>query len=106
MATWKNVERQIAKRLGGERVPVTGRQRGSAPDIEHDWLSHRKTLPAWLADAMSQAVASQRGEQLPMVVLHEKQMNYDDSYCVIRLRDFIEWFGGESPDKQITESSG
>lgn len=97
MTTWKNVERQIAARLGGERVPVTGRQRGSAPDIAHSWLSlevkHRKSLPAWLADAMTQAQASQRGGQLPMVVLHEKQQNYDESYCVVRLKDFVDWFG-------------
>jgi hypothetical protein len=97
MSTWKNVERKIADILGGERVPVSGRQRGSAPDIEHEWLSlevkHRKTLPAWLHDAMDQAVKSDKGNQLPMVVLHEKQMEYGNSYAVIRLNDFVEYFG-------------
>ncbi len=97
MTTWKNVERQVAKILGGERVPVSGRQRGSAPDIEHAWLSlevkHRKTLPAWLHDAMDQAVKSDKGGQLPMVILHEKRMQYGQSYAVIKLGDFVEWFG-------------
>lgn len=97
MSTWKNTERQIASILGGERVPVTGRQRGSAPDIAHDWLSlevkHRKSLPEWLHDAMRQAVASDRGNQLPMVVLHQKQQLYGDSYAVVRLKDFVDWFG-------------
>lgn len=96
MSTWKTVERKIAALLGGERVPVTGRQRGSAPDIKHDWLSpevkHRKELPFWLHDAMAQAEASKDGEQLPIVVLHEKQMEYGQSFVVIRLRDFVDYF--------------
>lgn len=33
-STWKNVEMNIARYLGGARVPVTGRTRGSAPDID------------------------------------------------------------------------
>jgi len=36
---WKAEEREVAARLGGERVPVTGRGRGHAPDIQHNWLS-------------------------------------------------------------------
>ncbi len=97
MTTWKAAERAIAARLGGRRVPVSGRQRGDAPDVEHEWLSieikHRKTLPAWLADAMDQAEKSAKGEQLPVAILHEKQQDYDDSYVVIRLSEFVRWFG-------------
>ena len=33
--TWKQEERNWATRLGGVRVPVTGRQTGSAPDVQH-----------------------------------------------------------------------
>lgn len=100
MTTWKAVERAVAVRLGGQRVPITGRQRGSAPDIMHDWLGievkHRKTLPAWLHDAMAQAVAcSDGGDKLPIVVLHESGQRHDDDYVVVRLKDFQEWFGGE-----------
>ncbi|GIV61536.1 MAG: hypothetical protein KatS3mg044_0402 [Rhodothermaceae bacterium] len=54
--TWKAVERKVAERLGGRRVPVTGRSRGDAPDVAHAWLSieikHRARLPAWIEDAM------------------------------------------------------
>ena len=96
MSTWKAVERAIAKRLGGVRVPITGRIRGSAPDIEHEWLSlevkHRKKLPSWLHDAMEQATLSKRGEQLPTVVLHECGKNHDDDFVIMRLQDFTEWF--------------
>lgn len=118
---WKAVERRIAKYLGGERVPITGRQRGSAPDIKHEWLSievkQRESLPAWVHDAMDQAVSSKRksiykpGEvviykteeerreiekamrsQLPVVILHETGKRIEDDYVVIRLQDFRDWF--------------
>ncbi len=46
---WKRFERRVAAIVDGERVPVSGRQRGYAPDIEHNWLSieckYRKSLP-------------------------------------------------------------
>ncbi len=93
MTTWKAVERAIAEILGGERVPITGRQRGSAPDVAHPWLGievkHRKSLPAWLHDAMAQAEAcSDGGEKLPVVVLHEKGRRHDNDFVVVKLRDF------------------
>ncbi len=54
--TWKHTERTLAARLGGQRVPVSGRARGDAPDIAHPRLSlevkHRKSLPAWLREAI------------------------------------------------------
>lgn len=97
MTAWKNTERRLAALLGGKRVPVTGRQRGSAPDIEHEWLSlevkHRRILPAWLHDAMDQAKASRLDGQLPAVILHEKNMDHAKSMVLIRLDDFLEWFG-------------
>lgn len=98
MTTWKSVERAIAAYLGGQRVPITGRIRGSAPDVAHDWLSievkHRRELPAWLYDAMMQAMAAKRGEQLPVVILHERGRRHDDDLVMIRLKDFRDWFGG------------
>ena len=47
--SWKATGRAVAARPGGERVPVTGRQRGDVPDVAHGWLSievkHRQTPP-------------------------------------------------------------
>ena len=95
---WKATERAIAKILGGERVPITGRQRGSAPDIEHEWLSlevkHRKhAVPQWVLTAMEQAEASNKTDKLPMAVIHRQGDRYLDALCVVRLKDFIERFG-------------
>ncbi len=97
MSTWKTVERKIAAILGGTRVPVTGRQRGSAPDIEHSHLSlevkHRKALPGWIMEAMAQAQASKRNGQLPVVILHGERQRYAESMVLVRLDDFVEWYG-------------
>jgi hypothetical protein len=59
---WKRTERKIAAQLGGRRVPVTGRARGDAPDVAHDWLAievkHKARLPDWLHDAMARGLSA------------------------------------------------
>lgn len=88
---WKAFERRAAKFVGGERVPITGRQRGSAPDIEHSWLSieckYRKSVPEWIKDAMRQAVASARPRQMPVVILGEKGADIKDALFIFRAED-------------------
>ena len=102
-SVWKSVERELARLLGGERVPVTGRARGNAPDIRHPYLAievkHRKMLPEWLHDAMRQAVASVRGLQLPIVILHQSRSRHDDDFVVIRMSDFRAWMVSERKEK-------
>ena len=99
MTTWKQAEREVAARLGGRRVPVTGRGRGDAPDVAHDTLSievkHRAALPAWLRGAMAQAQAAGRDGKVPVAVLHERGRPYDDALCVLRLADLARLLAGE-----------
>lgn len=94
--TWKQIERKVAALLGGVRVPVSGRQRGDSPDVLHPTFSievkHREHLPAWLFDAMQQAEASKRNEQIPLVVLHQKGVPVPSSFAVVRLVDLIELY--------------
>jgi hypothetical protein len=89
---WKQAERRIAKLLGGRRIPITGRQRGDVPDIEHDALSievkSRKSLPAWLLGALNQAQAASKNGKVPVVVLHQDRAPYAESLVVLRLEDF------------------
>lgn len=91
--TWKAVERKFADYFGGVRVPVTGRQRGSAPDIQHEKFSfevkHRKSLPAWLFDAMNQAEESRTDGQMALVVLHQKGQTCGESLTVMRASDIL-----------------
>lgn len=104
--SWKRAEREVARLLTRtcpacghvtqpRRVPVTGRNRGDAPDVTDPDLSievkHRKSLPDWLHDAMEQAEAAVTSEgQLPVVVLHEARQPYGRSFVVVRLESITE----------------
>jgi hypothetical protein len=77
------------------------------PDVAHDWLSievkHRHELPAWLYDAMLQAMlAAHNTNNLPIVVLHESGRRHDDDLVVVRLKDFVEWFGTVDVPEEVT----
>jgi hypothetical protein len=98
---WKRVERTIARRLNGRRQGATGR---TGADVVNDWLvaevKHRRRLPQWLKDALTQA-KSGAGERLAIVVLHEAGQRHSDDLVVLRLGDFQDWFGsveGEGSD--------
>ena len=88
MTTWKHCERTIASILGGVRTGCNGESRR---DVEHPkWsieVKHRKKLPDWIHDAMGQAVLEAE-HRVPIVVLHEKQMKYEDSYVILKIKDF------------------
>lgn len=96
-APWKVAERRIAEVIGGRRVPVSGRARGDVPDIHHAWLcpevKSRRTLPAWLIEALAQARAAAGPHQLPVAVLHETGHRYGHALVVVRLDDWLDWFG-------------
>lgn len=105
---WKSVERQIAEHLGGRRVPVSGRTRGWAPDIDHEWLAievkSRKAMLQILATMMDQAKkaaiwAQRRGKvQLPIGVYHVTGTHIDNAYVFMRLGDFCQYFLNERPE--------
>ena len=92
---WKAIEIAIANIIGGERIPVTGRIFGSAPDIECSWLSpevkHGKHIPALFVKALSQAVASATGKRvgrIPIVFMHAEGAKIGDTIVMFRLSDF------------------
>ena len=89
---WKRAERRIAEYIGGERVPITGRQRGDAPDIKHPFMcvevKYRASLPKSLHDAMDQAEAAVVGRQMPCVILIEKGQQVKDAFLVMRLEQW------------------
>jgi hypothetical protein len=68
---WKRHERLIARALGGERLPNTGRR---APDaLAGPWaieVKTRRSLPRWLLAAIAQAEEGARASgRLPLLVL-------------------------------------
>ena len=94
---WKNWERKVAKYIGGERVPITGRARGDVPDIKHNWLSPEvkytaSGMPQKWYQAREQSEASARDNQLPVQIYTEKGMTVGDAFIVMRLSDFRDRF--------------
>jgi hypothetical protein len=70
-ASWKRQERRVARALGGERQPNTGRR--GADVLTARWaieVKVRRELPHWLLKALAQAEeAAQETGRLPLVVL-------------------------------------
>lgn len=100
---------QILTDLGlgpSERVPVTGRTRGNAPDIKNPRFAieqkHRKKLPVLVTGAFDQAIKSVRGDQIPIVILHEHGDPYLDSLVVVQLKDLPSLFPPESTESTPT----
>ena len=95
-APWKRIEREVAKRLRGERVPVSGRPGPDVVSVCGGFIlaevKHRRQLPKWLTSALHQAESCLDGDdQLAIAVLHEKYMPVDDCLVVLRLDDFVRW---------------
>ena len=92
MTAWKDNERMIAKYIGGERVPVSGRARGDQPDIKHPWMSIevklRMRIPSWIKNGIDQAEKSKVGHQMPVLIIREKGQRVDDALICVRLKDF------------------
>lgn len=87
-ASWKAVERWVARQLGGKRGGPLNKA-----DVLHDtWapeVKHRKRFPKWLMGAMEQAV-EHSDEQTPVVILFEKYKNRDEALVIMQWRDWIE----------------
>jgi hypothetical protein len=100
---WKEAERQIARRVGGVRISnhALGLR---TPDVESSWLSlevkHRTRLPVLITDTMAQARRNATPGKLVAAVLHEEGQRYDDAVIMIRLGDWVEWFGGLTPAEE------
>jgi hypothetical protein len=97
--TWKASERRMATALGTVRVPVTGRQRGAAPDIAHEVyaIEHKygqRLLSARLHEAIEQALASamEQGGRIPLVTMEEHKPGRlrNECFVLMRLEDFLE----------------
>ena len=96
--TWKDVERAIAKRLGGERISNKGlglhdvKTGAATTDVEAGLFSvevkHRKALPKWILDALQQTSDNAKDGRIPIVLLHQARMHHDKDTIMLRLQDF------------------
>lgn len=104
--TWKSFESFIGRFLTAlhgrakpsRRVPVTGRTRGDAPDVDDPVFAieakHGRQIPKLLLTAMAQADAAaafylkrDEGERIPMVVMHPHGGRNEESLVIFRIKD-------------------
>ena len=117
---WKAVERRIAKLFGTERI---GAKNGNCqPDFINDWLVGEvvcHAVPKWIRAEHRQAIdrvekyrtqASTEGDKqfvdrLPILVIHEKGEDASTDLVVLRLTDFVDWFGSIRPGERKDDGS-
>ena len=96
MTAWKHAERQLARLIGGQRLPNNG---SGQPDVivsgaVDTWaveVKHRETLSAWLTDAVDQSDRNAGSDRIPAVVLvHTSQGRKARRLLVVDLARLIE----------------
>jgi hypothetical protein len=100
VTNYKHHERKTAGLLGGKRnIDSKG---AAAADVVHPAFAveckTRKDVPQWLLAAMQQARRVAMAGQLPIVVLHPHGGLYADDLVIVRLSDFVDWFGANGGD--------
>lgn len=101
----KTVERERRRLLGLERDVHLGE---AGADGRGEWLivevKCRKMLPRWILDGYMQALsralilAQENPEDPPRLaieIVHQKGDHWKHDLVVMRLGDFVDWFGNE-----------
>lgn len=96
---WKRHERRTAAALGGRRLGPTG---AANPDVDAGWIQaeckHRAHLPSWIGQALKKIRDQAGPNRLGVVVAHEQGGR--DSWVILSLRDFQDWFGSPARDEE------
>ena len=94
--TWKRRERDVAKAVGGRRVPVTGIDRHGA-DVDHPMFAfqvkHGRGRPSYLREWLDGICFNARPGQVGIVVWAMNGERLMDSVVLMRMKDFTELHG-------------
>lgn len=90
--SWKRSEREISKRLGGKRIPVTGIDRHGADVVTpllHVQVKTGRNRPSYLADWLDGICAdAQPHGKAGVVIWQATRERIAESVVVMRLSDF------------------
>lgn len=108
---WKSIERDWAEALGGRRVPVTGRQRGDVPDVEHPLFSveikgGQRLVSSRVQLGLEQAKAAASGNgKLPLVGLDQSRLGPKGNLklVVMERADFLKLLAALHIDKEMVK---
>jgi len=76
---------------------IIDQSKGSC-DLISDWLAieaFQRDIPGYLKDEMIQAERMADHKHLPITVWREKYQPDTDALVIMRLSDFVDWFGDE-----------
>ena len=86
---WKQFERRIAKRLGGRRVGILGKE-----DIEHPVFSVEtkvlKELPKFMTKVYGQAKRNSPKGKIPFACIKENGRHDENALVILSFGDFQE----------------
>ena len=90
---WKAAERKIAERIGGQRIPLLGRE---GTDLSHPVffieVKSRKSIAPYLwTNFLSQILEAARlhkTDKVPAIAIHRPGMDYDDTLICFRAGDY------------------
>ena len=89
------MEREIAKRLGGRRIPLLGRE-GSDLDVPYllvEVKSQGRIAPYLWNDYFAQILEGKQvagDDRVPAIAIHRPGMKYDDALVCVRAGDWEE----------------
>ncbi len=87
----KELEREIARLLGGKRIGLLGQE-----DVQHPVWSieckerKRVVIEAWMAQAEKYSTI----DKTPLLVIHKLGKSHNQDIVCMRLYEFILWHGG------------
>ena len=90
--SWKKFERDVAKKMGGERIGPSGTDTN---DVSHDSFAieckYRKSIPKLLTDGLKQA--DKLDLRTPVLFIKEKGKDASRDMVCMWADDFYNWFG-------------
>lgn len=82
----KEVERAVAKKIGGRRVGILGQE-----DISHEKFSIEvKSRKAFVAEKWFQQAEKNARGKMPLLIVHVTGRRHNNDYVVIKLKSFLE----------------
>lgn len=96
---WKKFERELARDMGTERIPVTGERNGAdfeTPMFRFQAKRRKDCMPQeilrWIDEAQLAAVAEGKG-RVPVVVIQRRGCNRREAVVLLRWADWRDLHG-------------
>ena len=94
--TWKARERIMAKDVGTERIPVTGKDRNGADFISGKMfyqLKHRKSVPSYIGEWLGGICQTAGKDRVGVLILSQPGSRREDAVVCVRWADWCSLHG-------------